>query len=63
MEVNSNLEVKIPLPIPLNLSVINAEGEVRWSSNNPLRQGMGVQFKDPSPEVSRALKEYVARQL
>jgi hypothetical protein len=63
LDVNSRLEVAIPLPVPLNVSVIKAEGEVRWVSTNPLRQGMGIQFLNPPPAVEKALRGFVAKQL
>lgn len=61
--INDKLQISIPLPIPLNVSVIKTDGEVRWLSDNPLRRGVGIQFKDLSPEIHRALQQYVHRQL
>lgn len=63
LAVGDMLQISIPLPIPLSVSVLRTSGEVRWVSNNPLRLGMGVQFKDPAPAHAKALKEYVHRQL
>lgn len=63
VDVNCPLRICIPLPVPLGISMIKVEGEVRWVSKNPLRQGVGVQFMDPPRPVVRALREYVARQL
>lgn len=63
LEVGASVRLAVPLPVPLNVSVIQTEGEVRWVSANPLRYGMGVQFRDPAPSHDRAIKEYVARQL
>jgi hypothetical protein len=63
LEVNAPISVAIPLPVPLAVSVIKAEGEVRWVSRNPLRFGMGVQFKAPEPAHVKALRQYVALQL
>lgn len=63
LDVNSTLNVAIPLPIPLNLSVIQAEGVVRWVSTNPLRHGMGIQFHNPNPQIAKALRGFVAHQL
>ncbi len=62
-EVGTKIAIAIPLPIPLSVSVIQTEGEVRWVSANPLRYGMGIQFREPLPDHDRAIKEYVARQL
>lgn len=61
--VNEPLEVAIPLPIPLNVAVIRARGEVRWISRDPLRPGMGVQFQRIGPATARALRSFVLRQL
>jgi hypothetical protein len=63
LEVSDTMQITIPLPVPLNVSVIQTEGEVRWLSQNPLRYGMGVQFKNVSAETATALGQYVARQL
>lgn len=63
LEVNSPIHITIPLPVPLSVSVIKTQGEVRWVSTNPLRQGMGVQFLHPAPEHFKAIKQYVNRQL
>ncbi len=63
LDVNSKCSVAIPLPVPLNVSVIQAEGEVRWVSTNPLRHGMGIQFNNPSPAIAKALRGFVAHQL
>ena len=63
LEVNDPVQITIPLPVPLSVSVIKAEGEVRWITTNPLRQGMGVQFRDVPREHQKAISEYVRRQL
>lgn len=63
LDVNADLQISIPLPIPLSVSVIKTQGEVRWVSTNPLRHGMGVQFRNPPPEHFKAIKEYVRKQL
>ena len=63
LDLNSPVEISIPLPVPLSVSVIKTQGEVRWVSRNPLRHGMGVQFKDPLPEHSQAIKDFVNRHL
>ena len=62
-ELNSNLKIAVPLPVPLNVSVIKAEGEVKWVSDNPLRHGIGVQFLKPAPQTAKALRQYVRKQL
>ena len=61
--LNDKLEVAIPLPIPLNVSVIQAAGEVRWVSKNPLRSGMGIQFSDMPEEQANAVRDFVHLQL
>lgn len=61
--VSDMVQITIPLPIPLGVSVIQAEGEVRWVSRNPLRYGMGVQFKEPLPQHEKAIKEFVRQHL
>ncbi len=63
VNVQEKVHITIPLPIPLGVSVIKAEGEVRWISRNPLRYGMGVQFQEPLPEHAKAIKEFVRQQL
>lgn len=63
LELNAPIDVTIPLPAPLNVSVIKARGEVRWISTNPHRTGMGVEFINPPPQYQRALKEFVQNQL
>jgi len=63
LDLNSVIQIAIPLPIPLNVSVIKAEGEVRWISKNPLRQGMGIQFKTLEGPYSQALREFVRLKL
>lgn len=63
LDVNSLVNVAIPLPVPLNLSVIKAEGSVRWVSTNPLRHGMGIQFNTPAPHMAKALRGFVVKQL
>lgn len=62
-EMGSTVGVVIPLPVPLEVSVIQAEGQVRWISNNPLRHGMGVQFTFSSKKHAKAVKQFVALQL
>ncbi len=63
LDANARVLISIPLPVPLGLSVIKTEGEVRWVSNNPLRHGMGIQFVDTEKPHARAIREYVRRQL
>jgi hypothetical protein len=63
LEVNSVISITIPLPVPLAVSVIKTQGEVRWVSRNPLRHGMGVQFKSPEPAHAKAVRQYVSLQL
>lgn len=60
-EINTKVELAIPLPEPLEVSVIHTEGEVRWVSKNPHRFGMGVQF-NPASDIDRdSLKEFVRK--
>jgi Tfp pilus assembly protein PilZ len=61
LDINSKIQISIPLPEPINLSVIKAEGEVRWISRNPARFGMGVQFTEHTPQDARALKDFVRK--
>lgn len=63
LDVNDPIQIAIPLPIPLQVSVIKTEGEIRWVSANPLRPGMGIQFKEPPELHAEAIREYVRRQL
>ncbi len=62
-QMQTRISITIPLPIPLNVSVIRSEGEVRWVTNNPMRPGIGVQFKTDSPEQRKAIRQYVSHQL
>jgi len=54
-----NVHLIIPLPIPLNVSLIEADAEVRWESKNPTRKGFGLEFKNLSPQMKKAVKKYV----
>jgi hypothetical protein len=63
LNVNDSIDIAIPLPVPLSVSVIKTKGEVRWVSTNPVRHGMGVQFIDAPPLHTKAIREYVRRQL
>lgn len=51
--------LKIPLPIPLSVSVIKVEGEVRWVNNSENKQGMGIQFRNLTPTDQFAIQEFV----
>lgn len=62
-ELNDKVEITIPLPIPLNLSVIKTMAEIRWVSRNPLRLGIGVQFENLTPPTTKALKQFVHKRL
>ena len=62
-KLNETFDIAIPLPVPLSVSVIKTQGEVRWVSTNPLRYGMGVQFINASPQHNKAIREYVRKQL
>ncbi|MBY0369130.1 PilZ domain-containing protein [bacterium] len=63
MPMGAQVHLAIPLPIPLSVPVIHTEALVRWSSTNPLRCGMGVEFETPAPIHKRAIKQYVQHQL
>lgn len=63
LDVSENIQVTIPLSVPLGVSVIKVRGEVRWSSGLGSRPGMGVQFLNPAPEHQKAINEYVRRGL
>jgi hypothetical protein len=63
-EMGSRLNLTIPLPIPLNLSVIRVEGIVRWVAGEKTpNRGMGLEFVTPPAEQSQAIREFVKRQL
>jgi hypothetical protein len=61
LAMNSTVEISIPLPAPLNVSVIKTQGEVRWVSHDPRRTGIGVQFSHTSDEQLLAIKEFTLR--
>lgn len=61
--MGDRVELSIPLPVPLAVSVIQAEGEVRWVSSNPLRRGMGVRFINPPADQATAIRQFVRLQL
>lgn len=60
-ESSELIQIAIPLPYPLNVSVIRTTGEVRWVSKNPMRMGMGIQFRNLSPESEKAVRAFVAK--
>lgn len=62
-ELNERIQIAIPLPVPLTVSVIQTDGEVRWISTNPLRRGMGVRFVDSHAEQTKAIRQFVRLQL
>lgn len=63
IEMSEKVQITIPLPIPLGVSVVRTEGEVKWVSNHPRRRGMGVEFYNTPTEHQKALREYVRREL
>lgn len=63
LPTETRLALAIPLPIPLKVPVIHTEAVVRWSSPNPLRCGMGVEFQKPAPPHRKAIRQYVQQQL
>ncbi len=58
--INTPLDVMIPLPEPVSVSVIRTAAIVRWTSDNPLRSGMGLSFITSAPLQDQAIKEYVS---
>jgi Tfp pilus assembly protein PilZ len=60
---NEEVDMKVPLPQPLNVSVLQVKGEVRWVSKNPLRMGLGIQFKTVPPDQTKAIITFVNKQL
>lgn len=63
LDQNSTLQLAIPLPYPLNVSVIRTSGDVRWVSRNPMRMGMGIQFRNLTPEHEKAVKAFVKKRV
>jgi hypothetical protein len=61
--MGSSVEISIPLPVPLQVSVIHTSAEVRWVSRNPLRSGMGVEFFQTAPIHRKAIRQYVRDRL
>jgi Tfp pilus assembly protein PilZ len=55
--------IYILLPIPLRVSVIKVEGEVRWVSNSESKLGMGIQFHGLSQNDQSVIREFVRRGL
>jgi hypothetical protein len=63
MEMSEFVNILIPLPVPLGVSVLKARGEVRWASPSGRRPGMGIQFQPLDPLHDKALKEFVRNEL
>ncbi len=63
LAMNSQIEVAIPLPVPLNVPVIHSAALVRWVTKNPLRPGMGIEFKETTGAHLKALRQYVKDRL
>lgn len=61
LESNTQIQLAIPLPYPLNVSVIRTSGEVRWTSTNPMRIGMGIQFRNLTEENEKAVRAFVLK--
>ncbi|MCX6103827.1 MAG: PilZ domain-containing protein, partial [Proteobacteria bacterium] len=61
--LDGKIDLSIPLPVPLKISVIQLEGEVRWVSPSESKPGMGIQFKNISNKNLSALKDFVRREL
>lgn len=61
--LDGKIDLSIPLPVPLKISVIQLEGEVRWVSLSESKPGMGIQFKNISNKNLSALKDFVRREL
>lgn len=59
LKMEELVEVSIPLPAPMDVSVIKASGEVRWTSDRGPRFGMGLEFKGLSPLHAKALRRFV----
>lgn len=61
--LNTRVGLTIPLPVPLNVPVIHSEADVRWVTHNPLRPGMGVEFRNTTDDHRKAIRQYVRDQL
>jgi hypothetical protein len=59
MENGAHFYIHIPLPVPMNVSVIKTQAEVRWVSHAGPKPGMGVQFLQPDPRHGKALRHFV----
>ncbi len=57
------VNLTIALPEPLNQSVIQARGQVRWVSNDARRSGMGIQFLPLPANQQTAVNLFVRKQL
>ncbi len=63
LPMNAQFDLALPLPIPLNVSVLSSRGEVRWVSTQAGKTGMGVQFVNADAQQRRAFKQFVKEQL
>jgi len=63
LEMSEWVDMMVPLPVPLGVSVLKARGEVRWVTRNPRGPGMGIQFDKLDPAHDKALKEFVRKEL
>jgi Tfp pilus assembly protein PilZ len=61
--ISEMVHLNILLPLPLPVSVIKAQGEVRWVSDSESHSGMGIQFKELSSKDLTAIKEFLRRGL
>lgn len=61
LDINSRIQIAIPLPEPIQGSVIKAQGEVKWISHSSTRFGMGVQFIDATIQSEKLLEEFVRK--
>jgi Tfp pilus assembly protein PilZ len=61
--VGTEVQLAIPMPVPLSVPVVHTKGIVRWVLDTPTRKGMGIEFHETQPAHLKAVKEYVREQL
>ncbi len=61
--ISEKVFLNMLLPVPLSVSVIQVEGEIRWVCDSETKPGMGIQFKNLAEKDLSAIQEFVRRAL